>query len=516
MLYMKKLTILLLSAALLTAGTAPALANNEVWAGTEQLNILTGGSSDTAETETEQVPDKGDLSGWAAEDFAVLNSAGLIPPELVAGNLSSGITRLEFAQLIMPLYKLISGIDGDGIELVDLPYDDCDDISAAEAYSLGFLATAGEGVFDPTGHISRQDMAVALIGMLQTAGIPCALSSDDIAALCGYEDFSEADNWAYNGLAKAVASEYISGVDESSLLPHEDATRSQAISAAGRIYRSFFGSSGALTAPQIKNPKAASTATGTFAVNWDKADGADKYRIIIKDITYDCVADITTSGTSALIDTDYFVDGEDYTIIAAAQYGDGLTCYSEPVTVTYKKPYKTSSQSSAALAAKEARVFDGGARYATAEEASANMRTVTVPVWRLAADGTKYASKQSLTVNKNLADDVVAIFTEIFEDDSKFPIKDLGCYNWRNTLGGAQSQHSFGTCIDINYNENFYVSASGRALTGKLWEPYENPYSITPDGIVVRTFAKYGWLWGGNAWGDGYAKDYMHMTYLGG
>lgn len=515
MLCMKKLIILLLAAALLTAGTTPALANNEVWAGNEQLNILTGSSSFN-EAEAAQTDDRWDLAGWAAEDFILLNKAGLIPQELITGNLSSGLTRLEFSQLIMPLYKLISGADDNSIELADLPYDDCDDLSAAQAYSLGFIATAGEGIFDPTGHISRQDFAVALVGMLQTAGIACTLSADDISALCGYEDFSEADSWAYKGLAKAVASEYISGVDENALLPHEDVTRSQAIAAAGRIYRSFFGDNGEFAAPQVKNPQTGSTATGVFAVNWDKTDGAEGYRVIVKDITYGCVADLKTSGTSVIIDTDYFVDGENYTVIIAAEYDNGLTCYSEPVTITYQKPYKTSSQSSAALAAKEARVFDGGARYTTAEEAAASMRTVTVPVWRLASDGTKYAAKQSLTVNKNLADDVIAIFTEIFNDDSKFPIKDLGCYNWRNTLGGAQSQHSFGTCIDINSNENFYVSAGGRALVGKLWEPYENPYSITPDGIVVKTFAKYGWLWGGNAWGEGYAKDYMHMTYLGG
>lgn len=512
MFYMKKLTILLLAAALLTSGTQ-AFADNEVWAETEQLNILKGNT--VAHTENVQ-PDKADLAGWAQEEYETLNRAGLIPLSVAKSNLSGGLTRLEFCEMLVSLYKRISGLDDSAIEIVDTPYDDCDELAVAQAYSLGFIATTAEGTIDPTGHIKRQEMAVTLIYMLEKAGISCALTADELAASSGFEDFSEADSWAYNGLAKAVSSSYISGADGTSLLPHEDATRSQMLAAAGRIYKSFFGNDGSLTAPAIISPDDSSERTGSFAINLGGPDDTKKYHIIIKDINYDCVTDLSTRGTSAYIDTDYFVDGESYTILAAAEYSDGSICYSEPVTITYKKPHLSSAQSSAELAAKEARVFDGGVRYATAEEASANMRTVTVPVWRLASDGSKYASKQPITVNKNLADDVVAIFTEIFEDDSKFPIKDLGCYNWRNTLGGAQSQHSFGTCIDINYNENYYVSATGRALTGTLWEPYKNPYSITPDGIVVKTFAKYGWLWAGNAWGEGYAKDYMHMTYLGG
>lgn len=506
---MKKLTILLLTALLLTSGTQ-TFADNAVWAEKEQLNILRANSGAAA------AADKADLSGWAQEEFDILNRAGLLPLSLVKSKLSGGLTRLEFCELIVPLYKKISGLDDSAIELASTPYDDCDALAAAQAYSLGFIATTAENTFDPTGHVTRQEMAVTLIYMLEKAGIPCALTTNELAASSGFEDFSDADSWAYNGLAKAVSSRYISGADSASLLPHEDATRSQMIAAAGRIYKAFFGNDGSFSAPTVTAPADSSERTGSFAVNFNGCDDAKRYHIIVKDINYDCVCELTTRGSSVYVDTGYFVDGEDYTVIAAAEYSDGSVCFSQPITITYKKPHLTSAQSSAELAAKEARVFDGGARYSSAEEASANMLTVTVPVWRLASDGSKYESKHSITVNKNLADDVIAIFTEIFEDESRFPIKDIGCYCWRNTLGGAQSQHSFGTCIDINYNENYYVSATGRALTGAFWQPYDNPYSITPDGIVVKAFAKYGWLWAGNAWGEGYAKDYMHMTYLGG
>ena len=161
------------------------------------------------------------------------------------------------------------------------------------------------------------------------------------------------------------------------------------------------------------------------------------------------------------------------------------------------------------------RVFPDGQYFREKEQADACMTSVTVPVWVLKSDGTKYSSTRTIKINAALAEDVVKIFTEIYNDPSQFPIKSLGGYAWRKTASGNVSEHSFGTCIDINANENYYVSPSGKAITGSHWKPGEDPYSIPGDSIVVRTFAKYGWAWGGNAWGDWGNKDYMHFTYLG-
>ena len=164
---------------------------------------------------------------------------------------------------------------------------------------------------------------------------------------------------------------------------------------------------------------------------------------------------------------------------------------------------------------KLARVFPNGEYFTDKSQADACMTSVTVPVWVLKSDGTKYSSTRTIKVNSALAEDVVKIFTEIYNDPSQFPIKSMGGYSWRNTASGRFSEHSYGTCIDINPNENYYVSPSGKAITGSHWKPGEDPYSIPGDSIVVRTFAKYGWAWGGNAWGDWNNKDYMHFTYLG-
>ena len=131
---------------------------------------------------------------------------------------------------------------------------------------------------------------------------------------------------------------------------------------------------------------------------------------------------------------------------------------------------------------------------------------VEVPVWNL-KNGKKVSSKARIQVLNLLADEVKEIFTEIYNGPEKFPIKSVGGYNWRPN--GIESLHSLGRAIDINPDENPQLSPDGVVLVGKKWEPYQNPYSITPEGDVVRAFTSRGWVWGAN-----YTRpDYMHFDF---
>ena len=77
----------------------------------------------------------------------------------------------------------------------------------------------------------------------------------------------------------------------------------------------------------------------------------------------------------------------------------------------------------------------------------------------------------------------------------------------RNTT----SQHSYGVACDIKPTQN-YMIRNGQVISGSYWKPGKDPYSITSNGIVVTTFAKYGWIWGGS-WSS--SKDYMHFSFTG-
>lgn len=155
-------------------------------------------------------------------------------------------------------------------------------------------------------------------------------------------------------------------------------------------------------------------------------------------------------------------------------------------------------------------------RFASEAEADAAMTEVEVPCWKL-DHGEKSPSTVTLTVHAALAGDVLAIFTEIFNDPEQFPILDAGGYDWRGDR--ATGEHNCGTAIDLNWRQNYQVR-SGKAQAGDHWLPGEDPYSIPPDGSVVRIFQTHGWAWGGDAWaestdpGSGY-HDYMHFSYMG-
>ena len=153
--------------------------------------------------------------------------------------------------------------------------------------------------------------------------------------------------------------------------------------------------------------------------------------------------------------------------------------------------------------------------YATAEEAEGHMVTVQIPVWTLWA-GVKSAATMEITVHEALAQDVVEIFTEIFEDPEQFPIESVGGFRY---VEGTTGEHNNGTAIDINADANFQVR-DGVAETGTHWTPGEDPFSIAPGGSVVRAFLGHGWTWGGGDWAGhvdpttGY-HDYMHFSYRG-
>ncbi len=185
--------------------------------------------------------------------------------------------------------------------------------------------------------------------------------------------------------------------------------------------------------------------------------------------------------------------------------GLGTTPAPQPTANWYKKGDN---------ADKRIRIFgtDAVNKYENEAAARANIVEVSVPVWRLdRLTGKKTAAKQYFQINKALADDAVKIFTEIFNDAAQFPIYEIGGYSWRGDIN--TSEHNSGLAIDINAKENYQVFPGGAIGAGEYWKPGEDPHSITEDGIVVKTFEKYGFSWGGNSWTSN--KDYMHFSYLG-
>ena len=91
-------------------------------------------------------------------------------------------------------------------------------------------------------------------------------------------------------------------------------------------------------------------------------------------------------------------------------------------------------------------------------------------------------------------------------------------FNCRPATGnpGSLSHHSYGWAIDINPLQNPYVTSEGSVLR-RAAKPYIDRSlgeagMIEADDVVVRSFARIGWEWGGD-WVT--LKDYMHFSLTG-
>jgi D-alanyl-D-alanine carboxypeptidase len=140
-----------------------------------------------------------------------------------------------------------------------------------------------------------------------------------------------------------------------------------------------------------------------------------------------------------------------------------------------------------------------------------------------------------LIVDARLADEVFAIFKEIAasatyriervqlidayggDDFKSIEANNTSAFNCRLTTGAkTMSAHAKGRAIDLNPLINPYVDKSGTShakskgfVTKQQRAKSDAAGMIKPDGIVVKTFKKYGWKWGGE-WNS--IKDYQHFS----
>jgi len=138
-----------------------------------------------------------------------------------------------------------------------------------------------------------------------------------------------------------------------------------------------------------------------------------------------------------------------------------------------------------------------------------------------------------LAVHRRWADEILVIFRRLYR--AGFPIRrvrlvdrfggderesmrhdNTSAFNCRYVAGTTTwSQHAYGRAVDINPVENPYVDGthvSPRRGRRYLDRTDVRPGMIVRGDIVVRSFRRIGWGWGGR-WTP--AKDYQHFSANG-
>lgn len=146
----------------------------------------------------------------------------------------------------------------------------------------------------------------------------------------------------------------------------------------------------------------------------------------------------------------------------------------------------------------------------TQKKANALCTTIKVKMWDF-VNHSKHAGKkktriQYITVNKKYAETIKQIYKEIYINKTKPPIYEAGSYRWRKEES-TWSYHTVGTAIDMNCNENpmyRYDGKKKKIVVGSFYKPKTNPYSIPRNGVIEKTFAKYGF--------NRLSNDLMHFN----
>ena len=144
-----------------------------------------------------------------------------------------------------------------------------------------------------------------------------------------------------------------------------------------------------------------------------------------------------------------------------------------------------------------------------------------------------------LICNKAIADDLIEIFYELYEneyriesvrliddyngdDTASMEANNTSCFNYRPVDGTSSlSKHALGCAIDINPFYNPYVVFN----KGNTGETYISPagseiyadrsqsfaYKIDENDLCYKLFKEHGFTWGGN-WNS--CKDYQHFQKL--
>ncbi len=289
-----------------------------------------------------------DLSGWAVSGYQAASEAGLVSYSVVSNNLKDSITREEFCELAMNLYKKLTN------ETVPVPagspFTDTDSVAVAQAYNYGIVQGTDDNTFTPDRLVTREEMAKMLVSTLTASEVVFNIADGaDTSYVSEFTDGDEVSSWAMSAVNTALNYGLITGVTDTTLQPLDATSREQAIVSVNRSYSQFSTSSYSVAQmPEIILPEnGANISTESFEVKWSATTDAVSYHVIIKDSSAKAVL-LKDVDTNSITVTSSALSKGDYSIIVGAVLGDGSEVYSLPVdfTYSYTAAAAVSSQSS--------------------------------------------------------------------------------------------------------------------------------------------------------------------------
>ncbi len=276
-----------------------------------------------------------DLSPWAVSGYQSASEAGLVSYSVVSNNLKDSITREEFCELAMNLYRKLTNE-----ELpvpAGSPFVDTDSVAVAQAYSYGIVNGTSDTTFTPDRLVTREEMAKMLVSTLTASEIVFNIADGaNTSYTAAFTDGADVSSWAMSSINTALNYGLMTGVTDTTIEPLTATSREQAIVSINRSYEKFASRAYSnRELPEITLPEdGAEITTESFDVKWTEAKNATSYHVIIKDSDAQAVLLKDVTKTSITVNKSALSNGN-YSIIVGAVLKDGSEIYSLPVDFTY-------------------------------------------------------------------------------------------------------------------------------------------------------------------------------------
>ena len=187
------------------------------------------GGGTTQPTDPEPTPDPEPAvdqpSSWAVEQVNAAISAGLVPEALQAGYTDTA-TRAQFCALAVELYETVTGS-----EIAErAEFTDTTDVNVQKMAGIGVINGVGNGQFNPSGQLTREQAATILVRLADAMGQPLPEGAASFA------DNASIASWALEAVGRAQAGGLMGGIGNNQFSPQGAYTVEQSIMTAFRLY----------------------------------------------------------------------------------------------------------------------------------------------------------------------------------------------------------------------------------------------------------------------------------------
>lgn len=173
-------------------------------------------------------------SDWATEELNKANEMDIIPEIFNEQDLTTNITRKEFAHVAVKLWEKIS------CQTVAPgpkdPFTDTHDTEVLKAYNLEITKGTSETTFEPDKLITREEMATMMTRAISKAGLD---TSVDLEKVAKFDDDNEMHDWGRASIYYMSNIEIIKGMGDNKFGVLGNATREQSLLISERSVEKF-------------------------------------------------------------------------------------------------------------------------------------------------------------------------------------------------------------------------------------------------------------------------------------